>query len=129
MGVLRHIVEGKQYFMWDSKQYITLYDSSKSSGDVSFRIKSDEQVLQWFLMNLEKRVVHIDAQINDVNGPLQFSPTKQALHPKVRERLREKTLETPNTPSLYLDPKVEPTQLTQATPTKERNTSKKESHT
>jgi hypothetical protein len=62
--------------------------------------------------------VHIDAQINDFDGPLQVSPTKHALHPKVRERLREKTLETQNTPSLDLDPRVEPT--------KERNTSRKE---
>jgi hypothetical protein len=82
-------------------------------------------VLQWFQMNLEKGVVHIDAQINDFDGPLQFPPTKRELHPKVRERLREKTLETPNTPSLDLDQRVEPTQLTQVTPTKERNTSKK----
>jgi hypothetical protein len=103
-----------------------LYDCSEGGGDVSFQIKSDEQVLQWFQMNLEKGVVHIDAQINDFDGPLQFSPTKLALHSKVRERLREKTLETPNTPSLDLDPRVEPTQLT---PTKERNTSKRERST
>jgi hypothetical protein len=80
-------------------------------------------VLQWFQMNLEKGIVHIDAQINDFDGSLYFSPTKHALHPKVR--LREKTLETPNTPSLDLDPRIEPTQLTQVTPTKGRNTSKK----
>jgi hypothetical protein len=43
--------------------------------------------------------------------------------------VREKTLETPNTPSLDLDPWVKPTQLTQVTPTKERKTSKKESAT
>jgi hypothetical protein len=27
-------------------------------------------VLEWFHMNLEKGVVHIDAQINDFDGPL-----------------------------------------------------------
>jgi hypothetical protein len=35
------------YFMWGSKQYVTLYGSSQGS-DVSFSIKSDEQVLEWF---------------------------------------------------------------------------------
>jgi hypothetical protein len=33
-------------------------------------------------------VVHIDAQINDFDGPLQFSPIKRRLHPTVRERVR-----------------------------------------
>jgi hypothetical protein len=82
-------------------------------------------VFEWFEMNLEKGVVHINAQINDFDDPLQFSPTKRALHLIVRERLTEKTLETPNTPLLDLDPRVHPTQLTQATPTKERDMSKK----
>ncbi|TVU10004.1 hypothetical protein EJB05_43507 [Eragrostis curvula] len=72
-------------------------------------------------MNLDKGVVHIIAEINDFEGPLQCSPTKRSLHPKVRERL----LETPSTPSLNLDPCVEPTPLTQSTPTKERTTSTK----
>jgi hypothetical protein len=42
----------------------------------------------------------------------------------VRE-IERKILETPNNPSLYLYPRVEPTQLTQVTPTKERNTYQK----
>jgi hypothetical protein len=42
----------------------------------------------------------------------------------VRE-IERKTLKTPNNPSLYLYPRVEPTQLTQVTPTKERNTYQK----
>jgi hypothetical protein len=65
--IIDHIAE---HFMWGSKQYVTLYGSSEDSGDVSFQIKSDEQVLEWFHMNLEKGVVHIDAQINDFDGPL-----------------------------------------------------------
>jgi hypothetical protein len=44
-----------------SKQYVILYGSSKSSGDVSFRIKSDEQVHELLQTNIEKGVVHIDA--------------------------------------------------------------------
>jgi hypothetical protein len=120
--IIDHIAE---HFMWGSKQYITLYGSSEDSDGVSFQIKSDEHVLEWFEMNLEKGVVYIDAQINDFDGPLQFSPTKRALHLKVRERMTMKTLETPSTP-LDLDSRVDHTHLTQATPIKERTTSKKE---
>jgi hypothetical protein len=87
--------------MWGSKQYVTLYGSSESSGDVSFRIKSDEQVHELFQLNIEKGVVHIDAQINDFDGPLQFSPTQCAFHPKVRERMKEKALEIPSIPSRF----------------------------
>jgi hypothetical protein len=123
MQIIDHITE---HFMWGSKQYITWYGPSKDSGDVSFLIKSDEHVLEWFQMNIEKGVVHIDAQSNDFDGQLQFSPTKRALHPKVRERMIEKTLETPSTPSIDLDPHVDPTQLSQVSPTKEGDTSKKE---
>jgi hypothetical protein len=104
-----------------------LYGSSEDSDDVSFQIKSDEQVLEWFHMNLEKGVVHIDAQINDFDGPLQFSLTKRALHPKVRERMKEKELEASNTPSLDLDnTPVDPTEHTQTKPIKKKDTSPKE---
>jgi hypothetical protein len=67
MQIVDHIAK---HFMWGSKQYVTFYGSSEGSGDVSFWIKSDEQVLQWFQMNLEKGIVHIDAQINDFDGSL-----------------------------------------------------------
>jgi hypothetical protein len=40
-------------------------------------------------MNLQQGTMHIDAQINDFDGPLQFSPTKCRLHPKVRSMLCE----------------------------------------
>jgi hypothetical protein len=49
-------------------------------------IKSDEQLLEWFNLNLENGVAYIDAQINAFDGPIQFSPTKHRLHPTVRER-------------------------------------------
>jgi hypothetical protein len=124
MQIIDHIAE---HFMWGSKQYITLYGSSEDSDGVCFQIKNDEHVLEWFEMNLEKGVVYIDAQINDFDDPLQFSPTKCALHPKVRERMTKKTLETSSTP-LDLDSRVDHTHLTQATPIKERTISKKESH-
>jgi hypothetical protein len=63
-------------------------------------------------------VVHIDAQINDFDGPLQFSPTKHRLHPT----LREKVLEPASTPSLDLVSFVNPTQVTQETSHKESDT-------
>jgi len=47
-------------------------------------IKSNENLLEWFLTNIENRLVRINAQINDFEGPLQFSPTKQRFHPTVR---------------------------------------------
>jgi hypothetical protein len=66
MQIIDHIAD---HFMWGSKQYVTLCGTSQGS-DVNFPIKSDEQVLEWFEMILEKRVVHIDAQINDFDDPL-----------------------------------------------------------
>jgi hypothetical protein len=74
-------------------------------------------------------VVHIDAQINDFDGPLQFSPTKCRLHPTVRERVREKVLEPASTPSLDLVFFVNPTQVTQETSHKESDTPTKEGAT
>jgi hypothetical protein len=105
--------------MWGSKQYISLFRGSDDSDEVCVPIKSDEQSLEWFYQNLENGVVHIDAQINDFDGPLQFSPTKRRLHPTVRERVREKVLEPASTPSLDLVSFVNPTQVTQETSHKE----------
>jgi hypothetical protein len=50
----------------------------------SVEIKSDENLLEWFLINVENGIVCINAQINDFEGPLQFSPTKRRFHPTVR---------------------------------------------
>jgi hypothetical protein len=54
-------------------------------------------------------VVHINAQSNDLDGPLQFSPTKRRLHPIVRE----KVLEPASTPSHDLVYFVNQTHVTQ----------------
>jgi hypothetical protein len=75
------------------------------------------------------RVVHIDAQINDFDGPLQFSSTKCSLHPKVRERMKEKALEIPSTPSIDLDPHIDLIKLTQPTALKKKDTSNKKRST
>jgi hypothetical protein len=40
-------------------------------------IKSDENLLDWFLFNVENGLVCINAQINNFEGPLQFSPTNR----------------------------------------------------
>jgi hypothetical protein len=136
MGGLRHIQEGKHssiivdassygllqlinyiadHFMWGSKQYISLFRGSDDSDEVCVPIKNDEQLLEWLYQNLENGVVHIDAQINYFDGALQFSPTKRRLHPTVRERVREKVLETASTPSLDFVSFVSPTKVTQET--------------
>ena len=47
-------------------------------------IKSDENLLEWFLINVDNGLVCINDQINDFEGPLQFSPTKRRFHPTVR---------------------------------------------
>jgi len=44
-------------------------------------------LLEWFDLNKDKGLVHINAQINDFEGPLQFSPTKHRCHPSVRNRV------------------------------------------
>jgi hypothetical protein len=67
MQIIDHIAE---HFKWSSKQYITFYDSYEDSDDVSFPIKSNEHVVEWFQINIEKGVMDIDAQMNDFDGPM-----------------------------------------------------------
>ena len=92
--------------MWGSKQYISFWRSLENE---SIEIKSDEELLQWFELNQERRVVHIDAQIDVFQGPIQFSPTKRRCHPTVRNKL----VKSPNTPPAILDLPLAPTQSTQ----------------
>ncbi|RLM50344.1 hypothetical protein C2845_PMPSC049106 [Panicum miliaceum] len=70
-----------EYCLWGSKQYITLW---RDLENYSMEIKSDENLLDWFLLNVEKGFVCINAQVNDFDGPLQSSPTKRRFHPSVR---------------------------------------------
>ncbi|KAG2551950.1 hypothetical protein PVAP13_9KG442085 [Panicum virgatum] len=62
--------------MWGSKQHITLSRES----EYTMEIKSDEELFEWFQLNLDKGVVRINAQINDFEGPLQCSPMKRRCH-------------------------------------------------
>jgi len=57
--------------------------------------------------NKDKGEVHIVGQINDFEGPLQFSPTKRRLHSSIRN--------FPSTAPIDLDPFIDPTQPTQCT--------------
>ncbi|KAK3158826.1 hypothetical protein QOZ80_2AG0142080 [Eleusine coracana subsp. coracana] len=57
--------------------------------DKCVQIRNDELLSKWCELNVQKGVVHIDAQIHDFDGPLQFSPTKRRLHPNVRSRVSE----------------------------------------
>jgi hypothetical protein len=81
--------------------------------DDFIEITTDEQLSEWFELNKYKGEVHIVGQVNDFEGPLQFSPTKRRLHPTVRN--------FPSTAPMDLDPFIDPTQPTQRTnePTKE----------
>jgi hypothetical protein len=96
-------------FLWGSKQYISLW---RALEDESIEISTDEQLSEWFELNKDKGEVHIVGQVNDFDGPLQFSPTKRRLHPTVRN--------LPSTAPIDLDPFIDPTQPTQPTqPAKE----------
>ncbi|TVU15345.1 hypothetical protein EJB05_38862, partial [Eragrostis curvula] len=53
MQLVNHIAD---HFLWGSKQYISLWRESEHDDDVRFPIKSDEQLLQWIEMNLDKGV-------------------------------------------------------------------------
>ena len=53
----------------------------------SIEIKYDEQLFECFDLNVDKGTVHIVAQIDDFEGPLQCSPTKRRCHPSVRNRV------------------------------------------
>ena len=89
-----------EHFMWGSKQHITLWRALEDtfSGD-SIEIKTDEQLLEWFELNKDKENVYINAQINDFEGPLQFSPTKRRCHPCVRNRVPTNETNTAERPT------------------------------
>ncbi|PAN18624.1 hypothetical protein PAHAL_3G215000 [Panicum hallii] len=72
------------HYMWGSKKYIILW---RELDIESIEIKSDEHLLEWFQVNLKKGVVHIIAQINDFDSPIQFSLTKHRCHPSLRNRV------------------------------------------
>ena len=93
---LLHLVDFiAEHYMWGSKQHITLSRES----EYTMEIKSDEELFEWFQLNLDKGVVRINAQINNFEGPLQCSPTKRRCHPSVRNKAptttNERATETP----------------------------------
>jgi hypothetical protein len=59
--------------------------------DVTIKIKSDKQLLEWFKVNIVSGIMFIDAEIKDFNGSLQFSSSRRWCHPKVRKTLIETT--------------------------------------
>ena len=74
--IVEHCLWGSKQYMtlWGSKQYMTLW---RDLENYSMEIKSDENLLEWCLLNVEKGLVCINTQVNDFLWPLQFSPTKQ----------------------------------------------------
>lgn len=103
-GLLQLVDFIAEHCLWGSKQYITLWRDLEN--DDSMEIKSDENLLEWCLVNVQSGLVCINAQINDFEGPLQFSPTKRRLHPIVRASMlsieegtsERDTNDTSNTP-------------------------------
>jgi hypothetical protein len=69
------------------------------SDDATIEIKSDEQLFEWFELNIESGIMCVDAEIKDFDGPLQFSPSKRRCHPKVRERMSEAATNEPLNPT------------------------------
>jgi hypothetical protein len=54
--------------IWGSKQYIILWCSLPD--DVAIEIKSDEQLPEWFELNIGSGIMCVDAKIKDFIGPL-----------------------------------------------------------
>jgi hypothetical protein len=84
-GMLQLVDFIAEHYNWGSKQLITLWCDLETE---SIEIKSDEQLFEWCQLNLNRGVVHINAQVNDFEGPLQCSPTKRRCHPSVRNKNR-----------------------------------------
>ena len=56
-----------EHCSWGSKQYISLWRDLENDF---VKINSDENLLEWFLINVDNGLVCINAQINDFEGPL-----------------------------------------------------------
>jgi hypothetical protein len=91
LHLVNHIAET---FSWGSKQYVSLWRSLDESVEIR-----NEQLLEWCEMNVQYGTMHINVQIIDFDGQLQFSPTKRRLHPKVRSMLCEPS----NTPPMRVE--------------------------
>jgi hypothetical protein len=122
LQLINHIAE---HFIWVRSNISLYFVHPLFVMKYVFQLK----VLEWFNLNLKNGVVHIDAQINDFDGPLHFLSTKHRLHPTIRERVQEKFLEITSTQSLDLVSFVNPTQVTQETYHKESDTPTKEGAT
>ena len=77
-GLLQLVDFIAKHCLWDSKQYITLWRDLEND---SIEIKSDKNLLEWLLINVEDGLVCINAQINDFEGPLQFFFNKDKVSP------------------------------------------------
>jgi hypothetical protein len=66
VSVLLLVNYAAETFSWGSKQYVSLWRSL----DESVEIRNDEQLLEQCEMNLQHGTMHINAQINDFDGPL-----------------------------------------------------------
>lgn len=59
---------------------------------MSLETEYDENLLEWFVLNIEKGLACISVRINDFDGALQFSQIKCKLHTFVsRAQIIERT--------------------------------------
>ena len=77
-GLLQLVDFIAEHCLWGSRQYITLWCDLEND---SIEIKSDKNLLEWLLINVEDGLVCINAQINDFEGPLQFFFNKDKVSP------------------------------------------------
>lgn len=112
-----------EFYMWGSKQYLSLWRDDSTTKD-SVEINSDEQLREWFQLNIEEGLVFIIAKVIDFDGPIQFSPTKRRFHPTVRNRLATIERETSKTSTKSPIRERETTKTATKSPTRERERSK-----
>ena len=77
-GLLQLVDFIADHCLWNSKQYITLWRDLEND---SMKIKSDENLLEWFLINVEDGLVCINVQINDFEGATAIFSNKEKVSP------------------------------------------------
>jgi hypothetical protein len=125
-SLLQLVDDIAKHSIWGSKQYITIWREC-SDDEACVEIKSDENLLNWFQLNIEKGEVGIYAEIKDFEGPLQSSLTKRRCHPMVRNTLST-TLDLPIEPTSWEDTDESLTHKNATMKAKKRKSKRKGAH-
>ena len=88
-GLLQLVDFIAEHYLWGSKQRLTLWRELDSE---SFEIKSDQELLEWFQVNLEKGIAEIVGQMMISRVPCNVHPQNVGAtlllgieHPQVRK--------------------------------------------